>query len=1389
MSNPRTSSAAQNNVVTASKNFTIVGIGASAGGLEAIGEMLENLLPDTGMAFVIVQHLDPTHESRIDEIFSKKTLMPVAEIKNNMRVQSNHVYVIPPNSSLRVVHSVFKILPRVKSKNVHLPIDSFFISLAKDQRSKCVGIILSGTASDGTNGLRAIKTEGGLTIAQDPKSAKYDGMPQSAITARVVDIVLSPKQIGEELVRIAQHPLTIEGERDFIFHSNDKNELEEGRFRKILTLLQNKYHIDFSHYKRNTLNRRISRRMILQKKNNLQEYLTYLETNTNEIDCLFADTLIHVTGFFRDPDAFLQLKEQIFPRIMKMREANSSIRIWVVGCSTGEEAYSVMMSLLEYIGNTTSEKQPIQVFATDISELAIENARAGVYPETISKHVSKERLQKFFVKTNTGYKIKNFIREMCLFSWHNVINDPPYAKLDLICCRNLLIYFDQILQEHVIPIFHYALKPGSFLWLGNSENIGKLLPSPFNLVDKNNNFYCKCSDKSIPSIQKFRFPASAYISKKLEIAKKISEQAHGSTDIGRATDCIVALKYAPPGVVVNNAMEMILIRGEIAPYLQLIHGQASLNLFKVVRAELATTLRMIIMAAKKNNAPARKDAFTMHVGDEQKVFAIDVTPFTLATQIKERYFLISFEPVLSPPSEDLLPTRVSKNNKQHFASQNRYIMELKKEQSDFKTYQSSLIHEFEVTQEEFTSLNEELQSTIEELQSTNEELQTAKEELQSANEELQSRNLELNTLNDDLVNLIECVDIPIVIVDMEGCIRRFTPKASVMLNVIPSDVGRPISDINTNFDMLDLKSLVSEVVKTAAIKEINIKNKKNMWFCLQIRPYKTADKKIDGAVIALVDINLLKQTLITSAASLDYVTSIANTVHLPLVVLDRQLRLKSANHAFYEKFQVTAKEEGTNLLSLLGVNKNRVAYIRKALTDVFVTNNELKDLEIQYKFSGSKCESMLLNGRRIQWINDDEPNALLLCIQDITERINMERSLTEAITKSKKADQSKDAFLATLSHELRTPLTAILCWAQLLLKMQEGSEKFRHGLEVIEQNSKIQGQLIDDLLDISRIQSGKLILNISQLDPGEVVRKAVESVRLLSENKSITINTHIKPLDAGGSVAADPARLQQIMWNLLVNAIKFSPPKKTIDLSIRSFKEQGKQFVAIQVVDHGKGIKPDFLPKLFERFTQADNTTTRLHEGLGLGLSIVNDLLKLLGGRLLAKSDGEGKGATFTVVLPLTPNTAKLKIKNQFDEIATRKEAIWKSLNDLSIVIVEDEQSSLDAFTELLNFAGAKTISVTSAAQAIVALDKYKPDILISDIAMPGEDGISLIQSIRALGVKQGGQIPALALTAYTAQEDVTQALLTGFNAHLAKPFNVVDLIGCIVNLASERRK
>lgn len=1380
------------------KNFFIVGIGASAGGVEAIAQLLSNLPANPGMAFIVAQHLDPTHKSMGVSIFSKKTDIIVLEAKNGMRVRADHVYLTPPNHVIHITNGNLKLLPRTIIKKEYHPINSFFQSLAKDQKQRAIGIILSGTGSDGTMGIQSIKAAGGLTIAQDPTSAKYDGMPKSAIETGAVNVILPAPKIAKELLRIAQELYPSKPQEIKVSSDNSNlSHTEEKILFDILTELRTKCNVDFTHYKHSTLKRRIKRRMVVQKKETLKEYFNYLRENIEESKSLFADILINVTDFFRDIKCFDALKKKILPKLLKDTPSNHPLRIWVVGCATGEEVYSVAISLFELAGKTLSPKN-IQIFATDISETVIQHARTGIYPESIHTKISKGRLQKFFEKTATGYRIQKAIREICLFSIHDVTKDPPFSKIDFICCRNLLIYFDAPLQKYILSIFHYALNPNGFLWLGSSESTGQ--STLFNIIDKKNKLFSRVNSHIAA---KFPFPLNFYTSEKIEPTKKIPEKIQDVTHVQRETDRITSSLYGPPAVVVNSEMEIVLIKGNTTPYLQLNPGHASFHLFKMVRPEIVSDIRSLIREVKKKNGPAKKNGIMIEMDQHLRKFNLEVIPLNMPPLTKEHYFLISFEPCLKNLSHVELENSNTKNKKRRLPQ--KTVQEL----SEIKVYHQALVQEFEATQEELTSSNEELQSTNEELQSTNEELQSTNEELETAKEELQSINEELTTVNDelhtrnsdlaqlnnDLTNLIGCIDIPLVIVSVHGYIRRFTSKASKIMNLISSDIGRPISDFKPNINIENLEQLVLEVIEVITPKEIEVQDREGKWFRLHVRPYKTTDNRIDGAVISLIDINTLKKNLESNQYLLDYTTSIVNTVPFPVVVLDPQLRLNFANTAFYKKFNIVEMNNELmqrDFFSLFDDKIEATVSLRKALKEVLSSNTPLENCEIQFHPSSTERNVMLLNAQKIHWLEENRASALLLSILDITLVNNLQKDLTEAMVATHRASQAKDVFLAALSHELRTPLTSILSWTQLL-QTKKTRESLEHGLEVIEQNALIQAKLIDDLLDISRIQSGKLILTISHLDPSEVVQRAVESVQLLAEEKPITLRLHIKPLK--GKVAADPARLQQIVWNLLTNAIKFSRPKGIIDIYVHLIEEKNQPFACIKIVDYGKGINANFLPQIFERFTQAEEAIpTFIHGGLGIGLSIVKDLVKLIGGSIKAESDGDGKGSTFTVMLPLISEVHTLKEKindmaysSQFSPITSKIIKAYPSFHNLKILIVEDKQDALEAFAALLASSGAIPIPAQSAAEALIALDKHKPDLIISDISMPHESGYSLIHSVRTRKAKDGGNIKAIALTALATQEEIDRALSAGFDAHIGKPFKAEDLFNLIEKVREKK--
>ncbi len=1379
------------------KQFPIVGVGASAGGLEAIVQLLTHLPSNTGMALVVVQHLDPTHKSLSTEILSRKTRMPVAEISDGMKVEPNHVYVIPPNCNLAIINGVLSLMPRTEARGQAMSIDFFFESLAQEQKSKAIGIILSGTASDGTQGLETIKAEGGLTIAQDPASAKYDGMPRSAIASGAVDLVLTPGQIAEELVRFGHHPLLARQGKAKTPSFEGLAKVEGDSLTKIFALLRNQSHVDFTHYKHTTVKRRIARRMVLQKKKKLEDYVSYLQSNPQEVRDLFADILINVTEFFRDADIFAALKNQLLPEIIKNRAAGSPIRIWVIGCATGEEAYSVAIALLELLGDT-AQKRAIQIFATDISEKAIQKARAGVYSESIRKNVSEERLKRFFVKTETGYKINKFIREMCLFSRHDVTSDPPFAKLDLICCRNLLIYFDSALQKRVLPLLNYALNPGGFLWLGALESVGDLSVL-FKVIDKAKKFYLRGTAPVLPRVQ---FGASSYLLENLEsTASKSSRKTPGLPDFQSKTEQVLISEYAPPGVVVNSNMEIILARGDTSPYFKLPMGQVSLNLFKMARPELVPDLRMVIQAAKKKNIRVKKEGLSILDGDRQRFLNISVIPIRIESKDRERHFWILFEQASellqsseSPESPESKATyrRGKRPVRKTSDVKDRRIKEFERELAETKAYQQALAEDHEATQEEITSANEELQSTNEELQSTNEELETAKEELQSMNEELttvndelQNRNIDLMQVNNDLINLLGAVDFPIIMVGADGRIRRFTPTAGKLLNLRPSDVGRPIGDIRPDFEGPDLQTLVSDVMETITVKEQEVCSREGQWYRLQARPYKTIDNRIDGAVISLIDITLLKEHLTESQTALRYATAVADTLPHPLGVVDDQLHLLAVNPGLARLFEIMPSEVvGSDLIRILSGKGLNIPRLRKLLIEVISDNRSVKNFEIEHDFDTIGRRILLLNAQKIRWQDPLMPKAILLSIDDITEGRTLERTIEHAMGQEKvarleaeRANQSKDVFLATLSHELRTPLTSILSWSQLLQRSQVSPEKARHGLEIIEQNALAQEQLINDLLDISRIQSGKLSLTLVEVSPDDIVHAAIESLRPRAESKKIVIQmfSDVKI----GKVNGDSARLQQVIWNLLTNALKFSPEGSKVEVHIAKVQEHGHTYVSIRVVDHGKGIDLAFLPDIFTRFSQQDSTSTRIHGGLGIGLSLVHDLVKVHGGSVKAESQGSGQGAVFTVLLPMVREGELRAALPLVGSNQTAKPAP-PDLSGLQVLIVDDEPGSLEVFAEIVKSFGGKPLQCSSVRDAMTLFEKFRPDVVVSDIAMPLEDGYALIRKIRALPSEKGGRVPAIALTAYAAHHDIERVVAAGFQEHMSKPVDS-EKFGCAI--------
>ncbi|NPV89889.1 MAG: PAS domain-containing protein [Firmicutes bacterium] len=953
--------------------------------MEAFTQMLRNLPNDTGMAFVLVQHLDPKHKSTLTDILTRVTSMPVSEAENKTVVKPDQVYIIPPGKAMSISNGVLNLIPREDIIRQYMTIDYFLESLAKDQGSKAIGIILSGTSSDGTRGLREIKNSGGITFTQQPQTAKFDSMPLNAIANGVVDFVLPPEAIASQLIKIAQSSVFNTGtaESGGVF-SAGSDELNQ-----IFTILRKASNTNFSEYRELTIKRRILRRMVLNKIDRPKDYVNYLRENPTEVKELYQDLLINITNFFRDSDAFESLKGQVFPAIMQGREVDQPVRVWVPGCSTGEEAYSIAILLLEFLSGITDDP-PVQIFATDINETHIGKARAGVYPMSIEAEVSPERLNRFFTKVDKGYQINKTVRELCIFARQDIVNEPPFSRIDLISCRNVIIYFGQVMQKKLFPLFHYALKPGGFLFLGSSESIGTYA-NLFHLVDKRHKIYSKKAVQT-PLINKFS--AMEYTAAAIENQEKIIMRGQSTvlkSNVLEEANRIVLNQYAPAGIVLNSDLEIIQFRGRTGAYLEPASGVPSLKLFKMVREGLSLGLHSAISQAKKENCPVRKEG--MQVNDNGSSFwvNVEVIPFG-EPQNKGQYFLILFERVPPARAERENAGDTAVETEPGVRDENIEISRLEHELAATKEYLQCFIEKHEYINEELRAANEEIQSSNEELQSMNEELETAKEELQSSNEELmtlndemENRNQELGEISSDLSNLFRSINIPVIMLNNHMHIRRFNPAAEKVFNLIATDVGRPITDINTNFNNSELERAVLEVIDTLVSKEQDVQDRFGCWYSMQIRPYRTTENKIDGVVITYSDINIVKMSLALSEEAREYAEAIVETVREPLLILDSDLIIRSANKAFYETFLVNPKETASRSIFDLGNGQWDIPRLRLLLKDMLSQNTVFEGFEVDHTFPQIGHRKMLVNARRIIGPTN-QTKLILVAIEDVTEK-------------------------------------------------------------------------------------------------------------------------------------------------------------------------------------------------------------------------------------------------------------------------------------------------------------------------------------------------------------------------------------------------------------------
>jgi two-component system CheB/CheR fusion protein len=839
------------NSISSEHLFPVVGIGASAGGLEALRELFDALPASTGMAYVVILHLSPEYKSQLAAILSKNTSMQVIEASNNLHMNPNHVYVIPPNAGISISEGSIT-LEAIKHLNgPPLPIDGFLKSLAEHRRNTAIGVLLSGTGSDGTKGLQKIKAEGGYTFAQRPETAKFSEMPSSAIAQDVVDYVLTIGEIAAKLAEISKKLGALK-----LTSVEQPEVFDEDSSSKIMSALKARTGIDFNHYKKSTINRRIRRRMILKNATTIEDYATLIKENPQEADALYDDILINVTSFFRDPETYEALSKEVWPKIIRDQPSSEALRFWVPGCSSGEEVYSIAISLLEYLGDKTRE---FVIFGTDIDEQAIKKARQALYLDDIKQQLSPERLSRFFVKLpDKGYQIRKDIRDKCIFARHNVLTDAPFVNVALVSCRNLMIYLDNYLQDRIIPTFHYSLVKDGVLLLGKSESLGKY-GDLFNVVDRTNKIYSKRQADVGGIYSSLVFQPTEFKSETTESKLGRSDYARLLSSMHREVDRIVESSYAPAGVVVNEELEVIEFRGNTDDYLGHSSGAASLNLVKMARGSLSFELRLSVDKAKLSRQSVRVQGVYILDGVKDQKIDFEVVPFSVPSH-DANFYLIIFKPRTRKDVEEVeAQAKIEPDN-------NAELEQLRRGLAETRSHMQSYMEEQEGVKEELRSANEELRASYEELQSMNEELQSSREEIQASNEELRTvndelanKNSEVNSLYSDLINIVNSTKIPLVMVDNDLKIRRITPMIEKVMKVLPSDVGRPIADLKLNIDIPNLEKLIRESLKDLRAINMDLRSSAGVWYSMRIEPYWTIDNRIDGAVIAFVDVNELLQ--------------------------------------------------------------------------------------------------------------------------------------------------------------------------------------------------------------------------------------------------------------------------------------------------------------------------------------------------------------------------------------------------------------------------------------------------------------------------------------------------------------------------------------------------
>ncbi|HUQ14887.1 MAG TPA: chemotaxis protein CheB [Gemmatimonadales bacterium] len=1326
------------------ERFPIVGVGASAGGLAAFTQFLQSLPAEPGVACVLIQHLDPNYPSELPHILTSSTGLVVRSAEEGHALRPNCVYVLPANALLTVSDGRFRLTPRTAGHP--FAIDHFLNSLAADRGPDSIGVVLSGSGSDGAAGLRAIKTAGGTTFAQDPDSAEHGDMPRNAIESGAVDHVLPAGAIGRAILdpamrgpvparEDAQSPRLSDGEADALD--------------RIKELLRETTGVDFRHYKSSTLRRRMERRLAQRGVAGLPSYLELLRRDPGEAAALYRDVLLHVTGFFRDPDALAALKDNILTALMASRRKDVPLRIWVPACSSGEEVYSIGICALEARGMA---EFPIQIFATDLSEQVLETARRGVYPLPIRSEVSQERLERFFVETEAGFQVRKSLRDLCVFSRHDVIEDPPFARLDLISCRNLLIYFDPVLQVRVLHVFHYALKPGGFLMLGPAESIG-VLDNLFGLRDRTAKVYVRHAGPSrLPPTMSA--PLTAGIDRPGGAAQRASRPRDA---MEQAVDAVVLKELAAPSVLVDGALEVVQFRGRTTPYLTLPEGQPSAKVLKLAHPELRVHLGRLLRKARADQRPASGDGITFRDGAQERMVNLRVLPVPLNAS-EEPHLLVVFQP--GPAGR----RRAAAGADRPEAMQG-LIDDLQRELGETRDYLQGLIDEqdrihaeLQAAHEDSLSINEEFQSTNEELVTTKEEIQSVNEELTTINEELRRRNLELQGLNSDLANVLESVRIPILICDRDLYLRRYSPSAEALFGLSGLPARSRLIDVRIPIPGPDLDRLCRSALEGGRPDSEQIQDREGVWREIRSWPYRDQDGQTVGVVLAMVDIDELYRATGAAGRARDRSAAIIEAVAHPLVVLDGNLRIRETNRAFDETFPQRPGEAGALLVQRAGGLWDAPS-LAERLTALEQSGQGFEDLEITGQLEPVGSRVFRLSGRQIAH-PESESADILLAIEDVTALRLRDRRLLDAAKL-----QAMGQIAGGVAHEINNQMQGVLGFSRFLLKDLDPEDPRAEDLNQILKAGLRAAEVTRNLL----AYSGRQMLQPEPLILDDVIGDIVPFVRQIL---GPAIALEVSPGSAGAWVHAERAALEQVIVNLTLNARDAMPnggrlgiETARVDLREGDSTRRGVSvapgsYVRILFSDSGRGMDQATLERAFEPFY----TTKPVGEGTGLGLASAYGTVKQSGGYIWLRSSPD-KGTEITIDLPVFARGR-----------ATEKDVVpslQPPRGSETVLVVDDEVLVRAWLCRILETLGYAPLAAGSGTEALALIEGGAAvDLLVADVVMPGMGGRELGERVAALlpGV------PVMFISGFNRDQIVGQGLLDEHASLLRKPFTVEEV-------------